>query len=179
MTTEPHRIEVKLLVLYLLEPLILFLIQGLQIHSIDGASHHAHATDRRRSSPRLFPELLSEILKVLADDRSRGLLMLKLRTVLKAIVLGKLEIITLEELLVAFIVVGVCFLELLVVILLSLIQHFVDEVHGICSIIFVTREVKIMINFLWSQIHLSICWLELSNIYFRVFCGQEKLASIS
>ena len=164
MTAEPHRIKVKLLVLYLLEPLILFLIQGLQIHSIDCASHHAHAPNRRRSSPRLISELLSEILKVLADNRGRRLLLLELRTVLKAIVLWELEIITLEELLVAFIVIGVCFLKLLVDILLSLIQHFIDEVHGICSIIIVSWEVEIMSKFLWSQIYLSVWWLFLSYI---------------
>lgn len=105
--------------------------------------------------------------------------MLELRTVLKAIVLWELEIITLEELLVAFIVIGVCFLKLLVVILLSLIQHFIDEVHGICSIIIVSWEVEIMSKFLWSQIHLPVRWLKLFNINLRVLCGQEKLACIS
>ena len=112
---------------------------------------------------RLFvSKLLSVVLKVLSHDWCGGLLLIRIFGILETIILWKLEIISFEELLVSVVIIGVCFLKLLIVILLALIQHFVDEIHRIRSIIFIRWVSEIVYKITWWH-NISIWSILLNN----------------
>lgn len=123
--------------------------------------------------------MLSIVLEVLSHDGSRGLLLLELRIILDSVITRQLEVIPFKKLLVPLVVVSVALSELIVVILLSFIQHVIDEVHRsrfisrvssrICEIIYQVLLRKFLSSF--GQVRMS-CWS------LRIFCREIQLASV-